>query len=141
MVPGTMTFNLFFIFLVVSSIFMYLQVSKVLRCTCYCWQIQNFYSERQWQKSGKVLIFLWSLNVLETAITFRSVESVRACQSADICLFKVNNGSTNIINEIYSKLTTMTLERQRCRRSGVFVINFEQISLIVLVLPLLTFNK
>ena len=40
--------------------------------------------------------------------------------------------------EIYSKLTIKTPERRHRRRSGVFIVNFEQISGIVLVFPLLT---
>ena len=42
--------------------------------------------------------------------------------------------------EIYSKLTRKTPESQWCR-SGVFIVNFEKISHIVLVFPLLTLNK
>ena len=32
------------------------------------------------------------------------------------------------MSEICSKLTIKTLERRRCRRSGVFIVNFERIS-------------
>ena len=53
---------------------------------------------------------------------------------AFIYLFKVNDGNAKAMYEIRSKLTTKTPER---RRSNVFIVNFEQISLIVLVFPLL----
>ena len=43
--------------------------------------------------------------------------------------------------EICSKSTTMTLARPQRHRSGVFIVNFEQISQIVLVFQLLTLNK
>ena len=43
--------------------------------------------------------------------------------------------------EIHSKLTMKTPEWRRWRRSGVFIVNFEQISHIVLVFSMLTLNK
>ena len=49
-------------------------------------------------------------------------------------LFKVNNGNTKAVCKKCSKLTVR-------RRFVVFIVNFEQISLIVLVFPLLTLNK
>ena len=56
-------------------------------------------------------------------------------------LFKVNNGNTRTMCEIYSKLTKKTPKRRQWRRSGIFVVNFEQISHIVLVLPFLTLKN
>ena len=58
-----------------------------------------------------------------------------------IYLFKVNKGNTRTMCEIYSKLTIKTPERRHWPLSGVFIVNFEQISHIVLVLPLLILNK
>ena len=43
--------------------------------------------------------------------------------------------------EIYSELTIKTPERRHRRRSGVFVVNFEQISHILLVFLLLILNN
>ena len=43
--------------------------------------------------------------------------------------------------EIGSKLSTKTPERPQWRRSGVFIVNFEQISRIVLLFPMLTLIK
>ena len=61
--------------------------------------------------------------------------------SASINLLKVNHEKTRTIREICSKLTIKTPERCQYRRSDVFIGNFEQISQIVLVFPLLTLNK
>ena len=54
-------------------------------------------------------------------------------------MLKVNNRNTGRC-QIYSKLTIKTPERRQGRRSGVFVVSFEHISLIVLVFLLLTLN-
>ena len=45
------------------------------------------------------------------------------------------------MRQICSELTIKKLERRQWRRSGVFNVNYEQISQIVLVFPLLTLNK
>ena len=42
-------------------------------------------------------------------------------------MFKVNNRNTRTRCEICSKLTLKTVERRHWRRSGVFIVNFEQI--------------
>ena len=55
---------------------------------------------------------------------------------AGIYLFKVNNVKTRTKSEICSKLKIKTPKRRHWRRSGVFIVNFEQISHIVLF-PLL----
>ena len=57
-----------------------------------------------------------------------------------IYLFKVNNRDTRTRYEICSKLTIKTPERRQWRRSGVFIVNFEKISHLVLVFLLLTLN-
>ena len=57
-----------------------------------------------------------------------------------IYLLKVNNRSTRTRCEICSKLTIKTPERGQWRLSGVFNVNFEHISHLVLVLLLLTLN-
>ena len=53
---------------------------------------------------------------------------------------KVNNSNTRKRCEICSKLTIKTPERRHWCRSGVFIVNFEQISHLVLVFLLLTLN-
>ena len=47
---------------------------------------------------------------------------------AKIYLFKVNNRNTIRRCEICSKLTIKTPEERQSRKSGVFMVNFEQIS-------------
>ena len=49
-------------------------------------------------------------------------------------MFKVNNRNTRTRCEICSKLTIKTLKRHQWRRSDVFVVNFEHILHLVLVL-------
>ena len=61
--------------------------------------------------------------------------------SAGNYLFKVNNKNTRTRCEICSKLTVKTPERRHCRRSGVFIVNFEHISHFVLVFLLLTLSR
>ena len=60
---------------------------------------------------------------------------------AGIYLFKVNNRNTRTRYEICSKLTINTPERRQWRRSGVFIVNFEHISYLVLVFLLLTLSR
>ena len=48
-------------------------------------------------------------------------------------MFKVSNRNSITRCEICSKLTIKTPERRLCRRSGVFFVNFEHISQLVLV--------
>ena len=52
-------------------------------------------------------------------------------------MFKINNRNTTARCEICSKLTAKTPER----RSGVFIVNFEYISHLVLVFLLLTLSR
>ena len=69
------------------------------------------------------------------------IKAHKQCPSpAGIYFFKVNNGKTRTMCEIYSKLTIKTPERRHWRRSSVFIVNFEDISHLVLVLLLATLN-
>ena len=54
---------------------------------------------------------------------------------------KVNNRNTKTRCEICSKFKIKTPERRHCRRSGVFIVNFEYISHLVLVFLLLTLGR
>ena len=54
---------------------------------------------------------------------------------------KVNNRNTRTRCEICSKLTKKTPERHHCRWSGVFIINFENISHLAVLFLLLALNK
>ena len=55
-------------------------------------------------------------------------------------MLKVNNRNIRLRYEECSKLTIKTSERRTLRRSGVFIVNFEHISYLVLVFLLLTLN-
>ena len=55
-------------------------------------------------------------------------------------LFKVSNTYTRTRCEICSKLTMKIPERRYCRRSGIFIVNFEHISHLALMFLLLTLN-
>ena len=59
---------------------------------------------------------------------------------SSIYVFKVNNKNTLTVCEIFSKLTIKTPEQCHWRRSGVFIVNFEQMSYIVIIFPLFTLN-
>ena len=59
---------------------------------------------------------------------------------AGICLLKGNNRNTRTRCEICSKLTIKTPERRHWRRSGVFIVDFEHISHLVLVFLRLSLN-
>ena len=58
-----------------------------------------------------------------------------------IYLSKVNNKNSRTICKICSKLKMKTPEQRYWRCSGVFIVNFEQISHIVLLFPSLALNK
>ena len=58
-----------------------------------------------------------------------------------IYLLKANNGNTRTRYEICSKLTIKTPERRYWRCSGVFIVNFEHISHLVLVFLLFNFEQ
>ena len=57
-----------------------------------------------------------------------------------IYLRKVNNRNTRTRCDVCSKLTIKTPEQRQWRRSGVFIVNFEHISHLVPVFPLLNLN-
>ena len=56
-------------------------------------------------------------------------------------MFKVNNRNTRTRCEKCSKLTVKTSELRYWRRSGVFIVNFEHISHLVLVFLLLILSR
>ena len=62
-------------------------------------------------------------------------------QAAGIYLLKVNNTNTRTRCEICSKLTIKTQELRHWLHSGVFIVNFEHISHLVLVFLLLTLSR
>ena len=62
-------------------------------------------------------------------------------KSANNYLLKVNNKNTRKRWDICSKLIKKTPERRQWPRSGLFIINFEQISHLSLEFLWLTLNK
>ena len=60
---------------------------------------------------------------------------------ANINLFKVNKRNTRKRREIYLKLIIKTPERRHWSHSGVFIVNFKNISHLFLVFLILTLNK
>ena len=56
-------------------------------------------------------------------------------------MFKDDNRNTRTKGKICSKLTIKTPERRHWRRSGVFIVNFEHISYLVLVFLLSTLSR
>ena len=76
--------------------------------------------------------------VQQQRCVFIQENAVYFCDPADIQLLKVNNRNTRTRCEIFSKLTVKAPERRHWCRSGVFIVNFELISHLVLVFLLLT---
>ena len=72
------------------------------------------------------------------------IEMVVTCSCrvpVGIYMFKVNNTNTRTRCETWSKLKIKTLKRRHWRRSGVFIVNFEHISHLVLVFLLSTLSR
>ena len=74
---------------------------------------------------------------------FQENEPCQFCASipADIYMFKVHDRNTRARSEIYSKLTIKAPEQCHRHCSGVFIVNFEHISHLVLVFLLLTLSR
>ena len=85
---------------------------------------------------------VWSSGELPNTVVFKELQSeVSIVANPDgIYLLKVNNRNTRTRCEICSKLTMKTPEKRQWHRSGVFIVNFEDISHLFLVFLLLTLN-
>ena len=83
--------------------------------------------------NGVELTFLWTLGVKGLNFGFSAI-----CGRN---MFKVNNRNTGTRCEICSKLTIKTPERRQRQRSGVFTVNFEHISHLVLVFLLISSSR
>ena len=59
----------------------------------------------------------------------------------NIYLFKVTHGNSRKRYETYSKLIMKTPEQCQLRRSGVFIVNFEYISLLFILFLCLTLTR
>ena len=109
----------------------------------YC-QIRNFHfipygNTLSWRK--ETLNFSTMLIITSGQFYDWNIESMARYCPANIYLIKVNNRNTRKRCEIFSKLTIKTPEWRRCRRSGVFIVNFENISQLFPVFLLLTLSK
>ena len=80
----------------------------------------------------------FSINIQASCQLLKVTIRTLVCNPAGIYLFKLNKKNTRTMCEVCSKLTIKTT---KWRRSGVFIVNFEQISHTVLVFPFLTLNK
>ena len=68
------------------------------------------------------------------------VDNEAVTHPVSIYLLKVNNRDTRAKCKICLKLTIKTPELRQWRRTGVFIVNFEHISHLVLVFLLLMLN-
>ena len=104
------------------------------------WKIQsNSYLYRLDSEVQKVIF-----KKLSSVIFKKIIFMVRVYGDSDpagICMFKVNKRNTRTRCKICSKLTTKISERRQWRRSGIFIVNFEHISHLVLVFLLLTLTR
>ena len=85
-------------------------------------------------KQGSLFIIIW----------YRYKKLEQSEYPAGNFMFKVNKRNTRTRCEIFSKLTMKTTEFRHWRhqrRSGVFIVNFEHISHLVLVFLLLTLSS
>ena len=87
-----------------------------------------------------VSLFKTALFYVLKYLFFRMDSKLNRTYPAGICLLKVNNRNTRARCEICSKLTIKIPERRHWRRSGIFIVNFEHISHLALVVLLLTLN-
>ena len=92
-------------------------------------------------RRGSVLSPLLSIIMLETiSREIRISRRTALSQPAFTCLKLIEARSTRTRCEICSKLTMKIPERRQWRRSGIFIVNFEHISHLVLVFLLLILN-
>ena len=82
------------------------------------------------------------MNITQINFLYRQNVHVLRLIPAGIYLLEVNNRNTRTRCEICSNLTIKTPERRQhqWRRSGVFIVNFEHISHLVLMFLSLTLN-
>ena len=102
------------------------------------YQLKTFSRLKQWiAKSWYIIYFDWTV-----FFSFSTIyPPYLILNPAGNYMLKVNNRDTRKICEICSKLTIKTPERCHCRCSGVFIVNLEHISHLVLVFLLLTLRR
>ena len=77
----------------------------------------------------------------EITVFYTAKESRAGSFPASIYLSKVNNRNTWIMCEICSKLIIKTSERHHSTHCNIFIVDFEQISHVILMFLLLTLSK
>ena len=100
------------------------------------WKIYRFKIFKDDQK----MTWLWELNAFKIFRKYFKANYNHHANAtpANIYLFKINNRNIRKRCEICSKLTIKPPERHHWRHSGVFLVNFKQISQLFLVFLLLT---
>ena len=78
---------------------------------------------------------------LRTFLVETDKSLILKCYPAGIYLLKVNKRNTRTRCEICSALTIKTSERLHSRSSGLFIVNFEHISHLVLLFFLFTLSR
>ena len=73
------------------------------------------------------------INKEDRLVRFEATNKKEASRPADIYLFKVSNGKTRTMYEIFSKLRPMAPDRRQQLCYRVFMFNLEQLCHIVLV--------
>ena len=107
-------------------------------------------SEYIWLQNANIIVSLYKLlfkrytrgqNIKEFALCSCSFQCKSAVFPAGNYMFKINSRNTRTSFEICSKLTIKIPQRRQWRRYGIFTVNFEHISHLVLVFLLLTMSR
>ena len=94
---------------------------------------------QQW--SSKFFVRIQKNLVLKVNGRRKCISFLQSTDPVCIFMFKVNYRNTRARCEICSELTIKTPERRQWSHSGVFIVNFEHISHILLVFLLLTLSR
>ena len=108
-----------------------------------CVHCEGFFGESRFNFliSNKNGVYIFQIRNWTINPTFRLEKSESiSTQPAVICSKSIMQTPKKMC-EICSKFAIKTLERRQWRRSVVVIVNFEPISHIVLVFPLLTLNR
>ena len=100
------------------------------------WKLRNLFNikSRDTRKMCETCVQV-TLKTLEHCIISSqwTIKNVEQYPSRNYYMFKVNDRNTRTRREICSKLTIKIPERSQWRRSGIFIVNFEHISHLVLL--------
>ena len=118
-------------------------------CANYLTSVPLNSSENLWylddfKGNGSFLILSNALNITSKIWwqTFNGISLQKiSFYRTNIYLFKVNNRNTRKRCNTCSKLTTKTAERRQWPRSSAFIVNFEHISHLFLLLSIVDFQQ